>query len=116
MSYLIETSNLTKTYSRGITPAVNELNLSVKSGEIYGFLGANGAGKSTTIRLLLNFIQPTSGNAKIFGENVTKSELRREIGYLSGDVALWGKSTGQEIFEFLGYKIYSTLQIIKFFF
>lgn len=102
MNYLIKTENLSKTYPGTAKPALNNLNLAISSGEIYGFLGANGAGKSTTIRLLLNFIQPSSGQAKIFGNTVKNDEIRREIGYLSGDVVLWNKSTGHEIFEFLG--------------
>ena len=59
---MLETRDLTKVYDNTIL-AVNELNLKIEPGEIYVILGANGAGKSTTISMLLNFIDPTSGTA-----------------------------------------------------
>ena len=78
--YAIETKNLTKSYgnSRGIV----DVNLSVKEGEIFGFVGPNGAGKSTTIRTLLNFIFPSSGEGKIFGKDIVKesSEIKKSWG------------------------------------
>lgn len=94
---------MTKTYAGSRTPALDKLSLSVRSGEVYGFLGANGAGKSTTIRLLLNFIQPTGGKARIMGlDSVTDSvTVKRHVGYLSGEVALWPKVTGHELFHYL---------------
>ncbi|RJT07036.1 ABC transporter ATP-binding protein [Halococcus sp. IIIV-5B] len=63
----IETTDLTKRYRRTI--AVDGLGLTVKSNEIYGFLGANGAGKSTTIGLLLDYFRPTSGSARVLGHD-----------------------------------------------
>ncbi|MBP9852712.1 MAG: beta-exotoxin transport system ATP-binding protein [Patescibacteria group bacterium] len=100
----IDIRGLSKTYARSKTPALDNLTLQVHLGEVYGFLGANGAGKSTTIRLLLNFIQPTHGTATIMGHDVVRStvEAKRSIGYLSGEVALWPKVTGNEIFAYLG--------------
>jgi ABC-2 type transport system ATP-binding protein len=70
---------------------------------VYGFLGSNGAGKTTAIRLLLNFIQPTSGTATIMGKDVVKDTVavRQHIGYLSGEIALWPKVTGNELFAYL---------------
>ncbi|MYB01428.1 ATP-binding cassette domain-containing protein, partial [Candidatus Poribacteria bacterium] len=59
---MLETRDLTKVYNESVL-AVNELNMKVEDGEIYVVLGANGAGKSTTISMLLNFIEPTSGTA-----------------------------------------------------
>lgn len=64
----IETNRLTKTF--GTLIAVNAVNLSVKQGEIYGFLGLNGAGKTTTIRALLGMIRPTDGQIKVLGQPV----------------------------------------------
>lgn len=100
----IVTYNLTKTYRRDATPALDGLNLSVKPGEIYGYLGANGAGKSTTIRLLMNFIRPSSGRAQIAGlDSVHDSvAIKRRVGYLAGDVALYSKVTGAELLDYLG--------------
>lgn len=69
----IACQQLTKIYRRGITPAVDNLNLRVEAGQVYGFLGINGAGKSTTIRLLLDLIRPTSGNVQIFGQSVYRN-------------------------------------------
>ncbi len=99
----IITKELTKTYPGTKTPALNNLSLQVNPGEVYGYLGANGAGKSTTIRLLLNFIQPTAGMASINGLDIVRDSVKakRHVGYLSGDVALYPKMTGQELFNYL---------------
>lgn len=71
---MIETKNLSKKY--GNSYAVKDLNLTVNAGEILCLLGANGAGKSTTINMLLDFVQPTSGNAYINGMDVQKNSLK----------------------------------------
>ncbi len=75
MKPLIEVTQLCKKFDQ--FTAVNELSFTVNEGDIFGFLGENGAGKSTTIRMLLTLIQPTSGNINIFGENL--QENRKEI-------------------------------------
>ncbi len=94
---------LSKTYKGSRTPALDKLSLSVRAGEVYGFLGANGAGKTTTIRLLMNFIEPTGGRARIMGLDSAADSvsIKRHVGYLSGDVALWPKVTGNELFAYL---------------
>lgn len=83
---IVEVKNLTKSYgkSRGIT----NVSFDMEKGEIFGFIGPNGAGKSTTIRTLLNYIYPSSGEAKIFGMDVIKysKEIRRKTGYLPSEV------------------------------
>ncbi len=83
--------------------ALDTLTIQVEPGEVYGFLGANGAGKSTTIRLLMNFIQPTSGSATILGKDIVRNNVavKKQVGYLAGDVALWPKVTGNEMFAYL---------------
>ena len=95
----IKTVDLTKYYGkvRGIT----NLNLSVREGNFFGFIGPNGAGKSTTIRTLLGLIRPTSGEAYIFGKNVTvKPELiRREVGYLPSEAAFYSGMRVSEILK-----------------
>ncbi|MDB5231477.1 MAG: transporter ATP-binding protein [Chitinophagaceae bacterium] len=76
MTEIISVKNLSKTYP-GIT-AVNDLSFTVYKGDVYGFLGQNGAGKSTTIRMLLTLVKPTTGTIEIFGEDLgrhTKSIL-----------------------------------------
>lgn len=103
MAESISIVRLTKVYKGSTSPALQNLSLVVKPGEVYGYLGANGAGKSTTIRLLLNFIQPTAGTATIVGLDSVRDavEAKRHIGYLAGDVALWPKVTGHELFAYL---------------
>jgi ABC-2 type transport system ATP-binding protein len=99
----IDIKNLSKIYAGNSAPALDKLTLQVHPGEVYGFLGANGAGKSTTIRLLLNFIQPTKGTATIMGKDIVRDTVavKKYVGYLAGDVALWPKVTGNELFAYL---------------
>ncbi|MBM7588003.1 bacitracin transport system ATP-binding protein [Bacillus pakistanensis] len=80
MNEIIKTTNLTKIY--GEQKSVDHLNMTVKQGEIYGFLGRNGAGKTTTIRMLLGLIKPTYGQIEIFGEDLVKchKQILRRIG------------------------------------
>ena len=78
----IETNELTRVY--GDKTAVDHLTLTVPQGEIFGFLGHNGAGKTTTISLLTTLLLPTSGSARIFGDDVVQKnrEVRQQIGYV----------------------------------
>ncbi|HLB26594.1 MAG TPA: ABC transporter ATP-binding protein [Dehalococcoidia bacterium] len=94
---LLETESLTKYY--GPHRGVEELTLSAAPGEVLGFLGPNGSGKTTTIRVLLGFLRPTSGRASVLGRDVVAEsvEVRRHVGYLPGDVALYGERTGEEL-------------------
>jgi ABC-2 type transport system ATP-binding protein len=88
---IIELNNLTKFY--GKAKGIEDVSLEVKEGEIFGFIGPNGAGKSTTIRTLMGLIFPTSGVAKMFGEDVTTAgpKIRRDIGYLPSEVFYYDK-------------------------
>ena len=103
MAASILIDRLTKYYGNEKIAALDQLSLAVQPGEIYGFLGANGAGKSTAIRLLMNFLQPSSGSATILGLDVVDQSIasRQHIGYLPGDVALHSKPTGRELLDFL---------------
>ena len=80
MSRIIEVNSLSKHF-RDVT-AVNDLSFSVGEGEVYGFLGQNGAGKSTTIRMLLTLIEPSSGTISMFGMDLKKHrrEILRQVG------------------------------------
>jgi len=80
MSSIIKVSGLTKEF--GEIHAVNDLTFTVEKGEVYGFLGQNGAGKSTTIRMLLTLIEPTSGEIEIFGMSLRKhrKEILKKVG------------------------------------
>ena len=79
----VETAGLTKRYRGGVL-AVDDVALRVARGEIYAFLGLNGAGKSTTIRMLLGMIRPTAGHAELFGQRVAAgaTSLWRRVGHL----------------------------------
>lgn len=80
MSPVIEVKHLTKDFKE--VKAVNDLSFTVNPGEVYGFLGQNGAGKSTTIRMLLTLITPTSGIIELFGLNIQqhRKEILRQVG------------------------------------
>ncbi|SHK48602.1 ABC-2 type transport system ATP-binding protein [Clostridium cavendishii DSM 21758] len=69
MEYVITTHNLCKNFKNGAV--LSNLNMKVKKGEIYGFLGENGSGKTTTIKLLVSLLKPTSGSIDLFGEDMT---------------------------------------------
>lgn len=71
MEYILKTSGLTKKYK--LHTAVDGISISLKKGEIYGFLGQNGAGKTTTIRMIMGLIKPTSGRIELFGKNAESS-------------------------------------------
>ena len=96
----IQTIGLTKRF--GQTLAVDQLTLTVTAGEVFGFLGPNAAGKSTTIRLLLGHLRPTSGHARIFGDAASDAvTAHRHLAYVPADVALWPALTGAETLELL---------------
>jgi ABC-type multidrug transport system ATPase subunit len=80
MSAIIKVNNLSKQYRE--LKAVDDISFTVHAGDIYGFLGQNGAGKSTTIRMLLTLIQPTAGTIELFGKNLYshRKEVLRQIG------------------------------------
>ena len=92
---------LTKRY--GSLTALHDLNLDVVQGEVLGFLGLNGAGKTTAIRLLLDLLRPTSGKAFIFGHGCWLDGLaaRARVGYLPGELGIYPDLTGLEVLDFL---------------
>lgn len=100
---MILTNNLTKKY--GDFTALHNLNIEIKEGEIFCLLGANGAGKSTTINLLLNFIAPTSGVASINGIDITKDAKKTKsfLAYIPENLMLYPTLTAIENLDyFLG--------------
>jgi len=99
----ITLNRLSKRYHGAKTDSLHGVSLEVAAGEVYGFLGANGAGKSTTIRTLLNFIEPTSGSARICGLDIVKDsvEVKRHVGYLAGEVALYSRMTGKDFLNYM---------------
>lgn len=103
----IEVHDLTKQF--GAFTAVNHISFEVREGEIFGFLGANGAGKTTAIKMMSGLLQPTSGTAIIAGYDVrTQSKLiKRNIGYMSQRFSLYNDLTVFENMQLFGtiYKI-----------
>jgi ABC-2 type transport system ATP-binding protein len=98
----IETKKLTKKF--GDYTAVDSISFSVSKGEIFGFLGANGAGKTTAIRMLCGLLIPTSGAGYIAGFDVMKDtdKIRRRIGYMSQKFSLYGDLTFGENLKLYG--------------
>jgi ABC-2 type transport system ATP-binding protein len=105
----IEVKNLTKKFGKFIS--VDNISFNVKQGEIFGFLGANGAGKSTTIRMLCGIIEPTSGDALVGGFSVKKQPdmVKKQIGYMSQKFSLYNDLTVEENINFFGgvYGLYN---------
>ncbi len=98
----IDVRGLTRRF--GTFVAVNDLSFSVKQGEIFGFLGANGAGKSTTIRMLCGLLKPTSGTAVVGGVDVGRDPegVKQRIGYMSQRFSLYEALTVDENISFFG--------------
>jgi ABC-2 type transport system ATP-binding protein len=99
---VIQTEKLTRKF--GIFTAVDEISFSVSSGEIFGFLGANGAGKTTAMKMLTGLLAPTSGEATVAGFDVYKQteSIRRSIGYMSQRFSLYDDLTPRENIRFFG--------------
>ncbi len=98
----IEVNNLTKTF--GKFTAVDSVSFSVKKGEVFGFLGANGAGKSTTIKMLCGILEPTDGDALVAGYSIAKEpdKVKQNIGYMSQRFSLYNDLTVEENIDFFG--------------
>lgn len=96
----IEIKNLKKLYGKNI--GIKNITLDVKKGEIYGFVGQNGAGKSTTIRILLNMIFPTDGSATIFNMDCIKhtKEIKGMVGYVPGEVSYYPNMKVEDILNY----------------
>jgi len=102
MAPIIRTDGLTKDYGR--VRGLDTLSLEVQEGEVLGFLGPNGSGKTTTIRLLLDLIRPTRGSASIGGFDCQRQSLgaRRLVGYLPGEMPIYPELTGEAYLSYLG--------------
>ncbi|MGV3758700.1 MAG: ABC transporter ATP-binding protein, partial [Actinomycetota bacterium] len=100
MTAVISVQGLVKTF--GSTRALDGLDLEVAPGEVHGFLGPNGSGKTTTIRVLLGLLRADAGEVSLLGADPWHDavELHRRLAYVPGDVSLWPKLTGGEIIDF----------------
>src|SRR5215211_240179 len=103
---IVKTQNLTKIYrdfwGRKKKTALNALNLDIRRGEIFGLLGPNGSGKTTTIKLLLGLLFPTSGEAFVFGESALDVRKNERIGYLPEESYLYRFLNAEETLDFYG--------------
>jgi ABC-2 type transport system ATP-binding protein len=98
---VIETVGLSRRF--GDRLAITRLDLRVEAGEVMGFLGPNGSGKTTTIRLLMGLLRPTEGRASILGRDCHTDavELKRQVGYLPDEPFLYPYLSGVEVLEFV---------------
>ena len=95
---VIKAENLTRKF--GSFVAVDQVNFQIRQGEIFGFLGSNGCGKTTTMRMLTGLLRPTSGKVSIFGKPVgEKSEIRQELGYMTQQFSLYHELTVRQNLE-----------------
>lgn len=104
--YAIETISLTKVFpdwwGRAKVIAVEDLNLKIRPNEIYGFLGPNGSGKTTTLKMLLNLLHPTKGAAFVMGGGIGNPKISARVGYLPEDSYLYKYLTSRETLDFYG--------------
>ncbi|HEX2867244.1 MAG TPA: ABC transporter ATP-binding protein [Ignavibacteriales bacterium] len=105
----IEVKNLTKKFGKFVS--VDNISFNVAQGEIFGFLGANGAGKSTTIRMLCGILEPSGGDALVGGYSIMKEpdKVKTQIGYMSQKFSLYNDLTVEENINFFGgvYGLYN---------
>lgn len=102
MSAIIELKNVTKSYGSAV--AVSAASFAVQAGEVVGFVGLNGAGKSTTINMLLGFQRPTAGEVRLFDTLVTPAgahKSHRQVGFATGDMSLFDDMTGRQYLNFV---------------
>ena len=102
MEYLIQTDQLTKTF--GNFTAVDAISFHVSAGEVFGFLGANGAGKTTALKMLTGLLKPSSGSASVAGFDVGRrpEQVKRRIGYMSQKFSLYEDLTVRENIRLYG--------------
>jgi ABC-2 type transport system ATP-binding protein len=96
---LIELQNVSKTYGKHV--AVDELSLSVPKGSVYGFIGPNGSGKTTTLRMIMNILPPDTGKILVFGEQLKSTSCDR-IGYMPEERGLYKRMKVRDLLVFMG--------------
>jgi len=104
---MIEARHLTKVFhdkKRGEIRAVNDVSFTCRPGQVYGLLGANGAGQTTALRLLATLLRPTSGGATVAGFDIVAEpgRVRAHLGFLAASTALYGRLTARETIAYFG--------------
>jgi ABC-2 type transport system ATP-binding protein len=103
---ILELHGIKKAFRTGFlgnrTPVLTGLDLSVEAGEVYGFLGHNGAGKSTTMKVVLGLLKPDAGRVLVFGKEGANRDTRARIGYLGEEVGLYPHNNAEEALGLLG--------------
>jgi len=107
MEFAVQISNLSKDYKTGFLTkrtnrALDALSLQVRQGQIFGFLGGNGAGKTTTIKILMGLLYPTSGEAKILGQNISEIDVHQHLGYCPENPYFYDYLTPLELLNYFG--------------
>ncbi len=105
--YAVETTDLTKDYLLGFwrkrpKRALDGLNLQVEKGEVFGLLGPNGAGKTTTLKILLRLVAPTSGSARLLGQELSDISVHHRIGFLPEQPSFYDHLTAEEFLSYVG--------------
>ncbi|GEM45097.1 ABC transporter ATP-binding protein [Deinococcus cellulosilyticus] len=118
---VIQVEHLEKKYGR--FRGIEDLVFEVRPGEVYGFLGPNGSGKTTTIRTLLGMLKPTAGRASILGLDIQRDSvrIRQKVGYLPGELNLYPEMTALEVLRYfadlrgmkLGKEVHDTIEKLK---
>ncbi len=100
--YAVELKDVTKRYNEIV--AVNNLSLTINTGEIFGLLGPNGSGKSTTLKMLMGLVEPTAGSVSVVGLDVKKQpvEVKQRVGYVPESANIYEFLTGIEYLDFIG--------------
>ncbi len=100
---MLNIEHVSMSYANGKVKAVDDLSLSLKAGEIFGFLGANGAGKTTTIKMVTGILPVKSGSISVCGYDITKEPLqaKRNFGFVPDSPIIFDKFTGREYIDFL---------------
>lgn len=100
LTFGLEKSYLAGFWRKRARPALRPLNLTVESGEIFGYLGPNGAGKTTTLRLLMGLVKPTAGTATILGGSINDPGIRAQIGFLPEQPYFYDYLTAAELLNY----------------
>ena len=103
---ILELHSIHKSFRRGFlgirTPVLKGVDLTLEAGTLYGFLGHNGAGKSTTMKIVLGLLRPDSGHVKLFGEAGAGARTRARIGYLGEEIGLYPHMNAMETLQLVG--------------